>query len=80
MAVILSPAPVLRRRHDRRPASQVDVHASGVLLGRVLQAELLAHLLDARFDLLDVVDRVVALADDAVRRDTGPLARSSSVA
>lgn len=48
----------------RAAALEVDVDPAGVLLGRVLQAELAAHLLDAGLDLLDVVDRVVPLAHD----------------
>lgn len=55
------------RRDDRGTALEVDVHASGVGLGHVFQAELVADLLDAGLDLLDVVDGVVSLADDAAR-------------
>ena len=58
-------------RHDGRPALKVDVDAARVLLRRVLQAELLADLLDFRFDLLDVAGRVVAFADDAVGNAPG---------
>lgn len=57
------------RWHRRSAAGQVDVHAAGVLLGRVLQTQLLADLLDPRFDLLDVVCGVIASADDAVKLD-----------
>lgn len=53
------------RRHDRWAALEVDVHAASIGLRHVLQAELLADLLDAGFDLLDVVGGVVTLADDA---------------
>jgi hypothetical protein len=59
----------LRGRGRRRGAAalEVDVDAAGVLLGRVLEAELLADALDAGLDLLDVVGRVVALADNDVQ-------------
>lgn len=56
-----------RGRRIGTAALEVDVHAAGVLLGRVLEAELPADLLDAGLDLLDVVGRVVALADDDVQ-------------
>ena len=42
-------------RHDRRSSSQIDIHPPRVLLRRVLQAELLAYLLDFGFYSLDVV-------------------------
>jgi len=51
--------------HNRRSPLEIDINPPGILLGRVLQAELLAHLLDAGFDLLDVVGGVVAFAYDA---------------
>jgi len=44
--------------------SEVDVNSAFIVLSVVLKALLLADLLDARLDLLDVVDRVVALADN----------------
>lgn len=56
-------------RHLRRPIAarlQLDVHATFVVLGVVLQSEFAADLLDARLDLLDVVRGVVSLADDHV--------------
>lgn len=54
-------------RHFRDLAAlQIDVHTALVLLGGVLQAQLLADLLDARLDLLHVVRRVIALADNDV--------------
>lgn len=45
---------------------QVDIHASGVGFGRVLQAEFLADLFDFRLYFLDVVGGVVAFAYYAV--------------
>ena len=54
-----------RRRYCRWPAFQVHVHSPFVFFCGVLEAHLLAYLLDARLDLLDVVARVVAFADDA---------------
>ena len=52
-------------RRDGCSTSEVDVDSAFIVLGVVLEALLLADLLDARLDLLDVVDRVVALADNA---------------
>ena len=52
-------------RHLRGSTLEVDVHSASVGFGRVLQAEFLADLLDAWFDLLDVVWGVVPFADDA---------------
>lgn len=52
--------------HYGRTALQIDVDAARIVLRRVLQPELATHLLDARLELLDVVDAVVSLADDTV--------------
>ena len=52
----------------RITAGQVDVHSALVLLCAVLQAELAANVLDRRLDLLDVVGRVITLADDTEAR------------
>lgn len=55
--------------------SEVYVDSAFIVLGMVLETLLLADLLDTRLDLLDVVDRVVTFADDAVttirRRNKG---------
>lgn len=56
-------------RHLRRPIAaglQLDVHATFVLLGVVLQSKFAADLLDARLDLLHVAGGVISLADDHV--------------
>jgi hypothetical protein len=47
-------------------ALEVDIHASSVLLGCILQAKLLANLLNAGLDFLNMVYRVVAFAYDAI--------------
>lgn len=47
-------------------ALEVDVDAPLVLLGGVLQPQLLAHLLHAGLDLLDLAGAVVPAADDDV--------------
>lgn len=52
-------------RRDGCSTSEVDVHSTFVVLGMVLEALLLADLLNTRLDLLNVVDRVIALADNA---------------
>jgi hypothetical protein len=57
----------MARGHDRGPALEIDVHASGVILGHVLQAEFLTHLLHTGFDLLNVIGGMVSLTNDAMR-------------
>ena len=52
-------------RHLRGSTLEVDVHPARVRFCRVLQTEFLAYLLDAWFDLLDVVWGVVPFTDDA---------------
>ena len=54
-------------RHLRGSTLEVDVYSTGVCFRRVLQTEFLAYLLDAWFDLLDVVWGVVSFADDAAQ-------------
>lgn len=49
-----------------RPTCQVNVHPPGIGFCTVLQAEFLADLLDAGFDLLDVAGGVVSFAYDDV--------------
>lgn len=53
------------RRHVSGAAGEIDIDASGVVLGGVLESEILADSLDGRFDFLDVVWGVVSFADDA---------------
>ena len=62
------PTRLLRQRGRRVDLAtlEVDVDAALVLLGRVLQPQVAAHLLDARLDLLDVADAVVPPAHDDV--------------
>jgi hypothetical protein len=67
LLVLAATMTAMARGHDRWPALEVDVHAAGVGFRYVLQAEFLADLLDAGLDLLDMVDGVVALADDSAR-------------
>lgn len=67
LSSMLATMAAVARRHDRGPALEIDVHAASVLLSHVLQTELLADLLDAGLDLLDVVDGVVSLAHDTVK-------------
>lgn len=57
----------ITRWHHCRPALEIDIHASFILLGSVLQAEFLAHLFDAGFDLLDMVHGVVSFTNDTMR-------------
>jgi hypothetical protein len=58
-----------RGRHNSLTTSQVDINATGIFLGGILQPQLTANLLDARLDFLDVVRGVVSLADDTIARN-----------
>ena len=62
--VVLLGLTIVRRR-DGSSTSEVDIDSTFVVLGMVLEALLLADLLDTRLDLLDVIDRVIALSDNA---------------
>ena len=66
-------APVARRiastmlmrellRHLRRASGQVDIYPAGILLGCILETQFLADLLDAGFDPLNMVRRMVSLS------------------
>ena len=60
---------IVEVRHLRRSVAgwlQLDVHATLVVLGIVLQPEFAANLLNTRLDLLHVVRGVVSLADNHV--------------
>ena len=54
--------------HDSRSALQIDVHATSVRFSGILKAQFTTDLLHARFDLLNVVHRVISLADNANHR------------
>jgi hypothetical protein len=60
-------------RWVRGSALEIDIDPALVLLGGILQSQFSAHLLDARFDLLDVIAGVVAFADDAKKMATSVL-------
>jgi len=62
--IVLLRLTIVRRRNSSS-TSEVDVDSTFVVLGMVLEALLLADLLNTRLDLLDMVDRVIALADNA---------------
>ena len=64
---------VASRGHISRSTGEVDVDTTGVFLGGILQTQTATDLLDAGLDLLDVVCRVVAFADDAVALLSIPL-------
>lgn len=66
LVVLLRLTIILRR--DGSSTGEVNVDSTFVVLGMVLEALLLADLLNTRLDLLDVVDRVIALADNAASR------------
>lgn len=53
------------RRHLRWSALKIDVYPARIVLGGILQSELATDLLDAGFELLDMVGRVVSFAHDA---------------
>jgi hypothetical protein len=57
-----------RRRHLMHGATlQIDIDPALVLLGLVLEPQFAADLLDAGFDFLDMVARVITLADDDMK-------------
>jgi len=64
LAVVLAGSLLVLARSLSVPSGQVDIHSSLVVFGVVLETHLLAHALDHWLDLLDVIDRVVALTDD----------------
>lgn len=67
--VVLMRSPMVRNGgHDRLATGQVDINPASVLFSGILQAEIAADLLNPRLDLLNVVDGMIPLADDAVRR------------
>ena len=53
-----------RRRRANPPALQININPPVVLLGAIVQPQLLAQPLDARLDLLHASGRVVPLADN----------------
>ena len=55
----------ISRRRNSCSTSEVDVDSTFVVLGMVLETLLLADLLNTRLDLLNMIDRVIALADNA---------------
>lgn len=60
---------VIRRRDGTyigRATGEVDINATGIVLGSVLQTHFAADLLNARLDLLDVVGGVNAFTDDTI--------------
>lgn len=52
---------------QRLTALQVDVHSSRILLGAVLQTQLLTELLHLGLDFLHMARRVIALADNDMK-------------
>ena len=62
LVLLISSGGSIVLRHIRRTSSQVDVHAPSILFRGVLKTKLLADLLDARLNLLDVVDRVITFS------------------
>lgn len=76
--VVLLRLTIVRRR-NRSSTGEVNVDSTFVVLGMVLEALLLADLLNTRLDLLDVVDRVIALADNAASSiREGPITANSN--
>jgi hypothetical protein len=71
MILMVLPALLMGRlwiiRHHSLSTLQVDVHPPGIFFSGILQAELLAYLLDPRLDLLNMVDGMVALANDDMK-------------
>jgi hypothetical protein len=72
MLSLIRAATILRMLRRRRhlmycAALQIDIDPALVLLGLILEPQLAADLLDAGFDFLDMVARVIALADDDMK-------------
>jgi hypothetical protein len=65
LVVLLRWTLAIPSRRNGSSASEVDVDSTFIVLSVVLETLLLADLLYTRLDLLDVVDRVIALADNA---------------
>lgn len=62
--IVLSRAAISSRRSGFA-SSEINVHSSFIVLSMVLQTLLLADLLNTRLDFLDVVDRMIALSNNA---------------
>lgn len=62
--LLVSSSAVMHWRHLGRATGEIDIHSSGVFLGRVLQTKLATNLLHARLDFLNVVCRVVPFSDN----------------
>ena len=68
LAAMLSslwPIAMIKRRHMRWSTLQVDEYSASVLFGRILQAKFATYFLHFRFELLDVIDRVIPLPHDS---------------
>ena len=65
----------LRRRTSMPALSQIDINATLILLGVVLQSQFPADLFDLGLDLLHVPNAVVAFADDDVQMSLARLLR-----
>lgn len=65
LLLLISASLPIALRRLRLATSQIDVEPARILFGSVPQAEFLTDSLDARFQFLDVVGRVVASAYDA---------------
>lgn len=55
-------------RHDSLATSQVHIDTTRIFFSGILQTQLTTHLLDTRLDFLNVIGRVISLADDARSR------------
>jgi hypothetical protein len=70
-----------RRRHlVNVSACQIDIYSTFIMLGLILQAQLLAHFLHSWLDLLNMISRMVALSNnDMQMRLSSTLSRSDPV-
>lgn len=57
---------LMSRRHISRSTGQIHIDPTSIVFHGILQPEFLADLFDTRLDLLDMINGVISLADDAV--------------
>lgn len=69
--ILLASIPAVLRR-DRLSALEIDVYPAGILLCAVLEAQFATQLLHLGLEPLNVVRRVVALADNSVQVRLAP--------
>lgn len=67
LVLVAAAISAMLRRRNRISALEIDVYPSSIVLCAILEAQLATELLHLGLELLDVVGRVVALADNSVQ-------------